>query len=137
MRILACTLTGLLLGATCLLAQQPQPVAQPMPPQQPADPKLEAALASWEKAMTAITSFHIDCSRINVDKAFAVTEEFTGVARFQKPNKALLYLAHKTKAGKFEKFVVNGSVAYQWEPDSKVVRIYKNDPDPMESRRHQ
>src|SRR4051812_18747947 len=123
MRIVACTLTGLLLGGTLLLAQQSQPVAQP--PQPPADPKLEAALASWEKAMTGITTFHIDCARVNVDKAWNTAEEFTGVARFEKPNKALLYLAHKTKAGKFEKFIVNGQMVYEWAPDAKVVRIYK------------
>src|SRR5437588_814270 len=94
MRFATGSLAGLLLAGTFLLAQQAPQVNQvPQAPQQPLDPKLEAALANWEKAMAAITTFHIDCSRLKVDKAWNTTDVYEGVARYQKPDKALLYLA--------------------------------------------
>ena len=102
MRIVAATLTGLLLGGTLLLAQQAPQVAPLQQPEPPADPKLEAALANWEKSMGAISTFHIECRRLNENKVFNTTEEFTGVAQFQKPNKALLYLENKRKPAEFE-----------------------------------
>jgi TIGR03009 family protein len=128
MRIVTWTLTGLLLSGTWLLAQQPPPVQVQPAPQPPADPALDAVLAKWENAMMAVNSFHIDLSRTNLDKAYGTVEKFEGAARFQKPNKALLYLASKTNANNFEKFVINGLTLYEWAPSVKKVRIHQLPP---------
>ncbi len=119
MRKIAYTLTALLLGVP-LLAQQPVAPQQP-----PADPKLEAALGAWEKAMGSLSTFVIQCSRTKVDKTFGTVDQFEGVAKYLKPDKAMLHLSHKTKAGVFEKFIINDRALYEWAPANKVVRIHQ------------
>jgi len=52
-------------------------------------------------------------------------DQYEGVAKYIKPDKALLHLAHKTRQGAYEKFVLNGRTAYEWDASTKVVRIHQ------------
>jgi TIGR03009 family protein len=107
------------------LAQQPQsPSPQPQTP--PLDPnnKLDATLLSWEKAMGGISSLYTEVKQQTTDKVRLSIDNFTGEARYLKPNKASLYLKNDKKPADFQYLIINGQNAYKFEPTQKEIHIY-------------
>jgi TIGR03009 family protein len=120
------SLTALLLIGALALAQQPGP--QPQNSQQPSfDPRLEAILVNWEKAMSSINSLHAQVRQINVDKVLGNTTSFFGEAKYLKPNKASLFMKNEDpkKQQEFERLVCNGQTAYKWEASLKEIHIHE------------
>lgn len=122
MRLAIVPVTLLLLSTSGIRAQQPQ--AQPG--------RIEDILVSWEKAMANINTLVARCKRTTADPVFG-KEEFEGTAKFARPSRASLHLESKTKdnrpwPGGLEKYVLNGSSFYEFEPKSKEIRVHKLPP---------
>src|SRR5262245_47500600 len=121
-------LATLLAAGAVALAQGPGQA----PPVQldPANNKLDAILLNWEKAMGGLNTLYTKVKRTAVDKVFTTLEVYEGEARYIKPNKARLWLINNDpkKKGDFEKLVVNGQIAYKWEPSKKEILIFEMGP---------
>ncbi|HYT87269.1 MAG TPA: hypothetical protein VEL76_00985 [Gemmataceae bacterium] len=113
-------LTGALLCAASLLAQQPPVQAPPAP-----DPQLDAVLANWERVMNSINSLVVQCTRTAIDKTWQRTDVFEGTAKFLKPSRASLEMQNKAKPEVFEKLIVNASELCTYAPKSKEILVYK------------
>ena len=80
MRSFVSGLAALVLATTLIQAQQ-----QPAPPAVPAaDPRLEAVLGYWEKAMLNVQTLSAEVKRTKLDKTFQTTEVFEGTAQFMR-----------------------------------------------------
>jgi TIGR03009 family protein len=126
MRALYLSLPGLLLWAVAALGQQGAPPVAAKP-----DPRLDATLAGWEKAMTELTSFKVEkCVRKTVDKTFNAVDLYEGEALFLKgvgkqPSRASLELRNLKKPTEiYEKYVCSGTFLYEFAPASKEVRVH-------------
>jgi TIGR03009 family protein len=104
------------------LGQQP-PTPQPAGQLDPNN-KLDATLVNWEKAMSGIGSLYTEVKRQTTDKVLLTIDNYTGEARYLKPNKASLYLKNDKKAADFEYLILNGQNAYKFEPSKKEIHIY-------------
>jgi TIGR03009 family protein len=127
MRFRCLSLTAMLLGSALAFGQQtaaPQPQA---PQQQAFDPKLDAILLNWEKAMSSINSLHAQVRQTNKDNVLGTTTIFAGEAKYLKPNKASLFMRNEDpkKPQEFERLVCNGQTAYKWEASVKEIHIHE------------
>jgi TIGR03009 family protein len=120
------SLTAILLGGALALAQQPVPQV-PLPQQPTVDPALDAILNNWEKAMSGINSLWAKVEQVAEDKVLATKTVYAGDAKYQKPNKASLYMKNQDpkKPQDFEQLVCNGQIAYKWEPAQKEIHIHE------------
>src|SRR5262245_37681356 len=74
--------TGVLVTATLIDAQQPAP-----PAGTPPAIDIDMVLGGWEKAMTSIQSLYVeDLKRTTLDKTFGTKEGFAGKAMYLKSN---------------------------------------------------
>jgi TIGR03009 family protein len=105
------------------LAQQ-APTSQPPAPQLDPNNKLDATLLNWEKAMSSLNSLYTEVKRQTTDKVLLSIDNFTGEARYMKPNKASLYLKNDKKPADFEYLILNAQNAYKFEPSKKEIHIY-------------
>src|SRR5262245_12928729 len=119
MRSSSLALAMILLAAAPLLAQQP-----PAPAPAPAPPTLDAVLAGWERAMTAVDKLYAEINQTVVDRQYQVTEVYVGVAKFLKPKRASLKLEKKTNPQMYQKFVYNGGRVFEFVPSEKKIRIH-------------
>ena len=124
MRYFGLTVAGALLAGTPASAQQ-APAAGGPPP---AASRLDVLLAQWERAMTGIQSIEAQCTRTSIDKTFNVVEVYEGVARYMKPNLAMLHMVKKGKPEIFEKYVCTGTFLYEYAPAEKVIRVHELPP---------
>lgn len=123
-------LTGLLLGTILHAQQPPQPVqtAPPVNSTWPAAPnpaRLDQLLQRWEQEMKNVHTLSAEMIRKDLDKTRGGTEEFTGTAKYMKPNLALLEMQKKGNPNVYEKYLASGTFMYAWVPSSKVVRVYE------------
>ncbi len=121
-------LSGFLLG-TAVLAQQPAsaPSTPPAnsPPDAPNAARLDQLLQRWEQEMKNVQTLSAEMVRKDLDKTRGATEEFSGTAKYMKPNLALLEMAKKDNPNVYEKYLASGTYMYAWVPASKVVRVYE------------
>lgn len=134
MRRFLLTSAGVLLVNAALCAQQPvqQTPAAPQAPQapllDPANNRLDAHLLRWEQEMKAVQALSVQITHIRVDKTLQVTEVYEGVAKYVKPNLALLEMQKKGKPEIFEKYVCTGTHLWEYVPANKVVRVHEMPP---------
>lgn len=113
---------GLWVGAAS--AQVPQPAA----PFDPAHNRLDALLLRWEQELQKVDTLDAQIVRTTDDKTFQVKEVAEGVARYKKPNLALMELHGKTNPQLFEKYVCTGTYLYEFAPASKEIRAHELPP---------
>jgi TIGR03009 family protein len=65
------------------------------------------------------------CNRTELNKVFQSRDVFTGVAKYMKPNMAMLEMRHKTKPEIVEKYVCTGTFLYEYVPSKKEVRVHE------------
>ena len=124
----------LALGGLLALGAAPAPGQQPQPQQQPASPllnpndRLDALLMQWEAKMKAVTSLSARVVRQDEDKTFRTRRIFEGVAKYKKPNLALLHLRMKDRPEIFEKLVCTDAFIYHYNLDTREIRIYETNP---------
>lgn len=134
-------LAAVLLGAAAANAQQTPPGTPGAgPPARPPadttfDPtknRLDAVLLNWERSMAPLQSLQAQCQRTTVDATFKATTVMVGIAKYIKPNLALLDLrdTNKDRPDHYEKFVSSGTYLFQYAPDAKKIR-YKAIPAPQ------
>jgi TIGR03009 family protein len=123
MRYRSLSLLAFFAVSLAALAQQPQ-TPPPQPPQLDANNKLDATLQNWEKAMAGISSLYTEVKRQTTDKVRMEIDNYTGEARYLKPNKASLYLKNDKKQADFEYLILNGQSAYKYEPSKKEIHLY-------------
>ena len=120
----------LALGGLLMLGAAPAP-GQQQPQQQPASPllnpndRLDALLMQWEAKMKAVTSLSARVVRQDEDKTFRTRRIFEGVAKYKKPNLALLHLRMKDRPEIFEKLVCTDAFIYHYNLDTREIRIYE------------
>lgn len=123
-------LFGLILAAPSLRAQQP-PIN---PVQTGSDPRLEAVLTNWERAMLNVQSLSAEVKRTKVDKTFQTTPElFEGTAQYLRgapgqTSRAGLELFKKGQPQTYEKYLCTGNFLYEWAPANKVIRRHELPP---------
>jgi TIGR03009 family protein len=132
MRFSWLALAGLSLVST-LQAQQPPPAAPNAPAAQPsaAQPntaQVDTLLQRWEQEMKRIETLSAELNRTTVDKVYQGTEVFSGVAKYMKPNLAVLEMKKKDKPDTYEKYMCSGTYLYEWVPGSKVIRAHELPP---------
>ncbi len=127
MRSLVCSLSVLVVIATLAPAQQP------INPPPPVDPRLDAVLLNWEKAMLNVQSLTAEVKRTKLDKTYQTTELFEGTANYLRgapgqTSRASLELFKKNQPQVFEKYLCTGNFLYQWSPAEKVIRRHELPP---------
>jgi TIGR03009 family protein len=110
------------------VAQAQQAPGNPAPIS--ADPRVDAVLGYWEKAMLNVQKLTAEVHRIKLDKTFQKTEVFEGQAKFMRGgtgqmSKASLELYKKNQPQVFEKYLCTGNFLYQWSPAEKVIRRHE------------
>jgi TIGR03009 family protein len=120
-------LAGLLVVTPALPAQQPP---QPQPPAATLDPRnrLDALLMQWEQKMKGLETLAAACTRTTKDKTYQTQEVFEGIAKYMKPNLALLDMKKQNKPDVYEKYICTGTFLYEFVPQSKTVRIHELPP---------
>ncbi len=123
MRYVCLSLPALLFAAGVALTQQPSNPA-------PVDPRLEAVLINWEKAMTNVQSLTAEVHRTKLDKVYQTTEVFDGSASYLRgaagqTSRASLELFKKNQPQVFEKFLCTGNFLYEWAPSNKMIRRHE------------
>jgi TIGR03009 family protein len=126
MRSFAIGLAAWVLATTAIQAQQPP--ANPAAPG--VDPRLEAVLGYWEKAMLNVQTLSAEVKRTKLDKTFQTTELFEGTAQFMRggagqTSRAALEMFKKNQPQVFEKYLCTGNFLYEWSPPNKVIRIHE------------
>ena len=126
MRSLWYSLAALALLETASQAQQP-PI-NPAPA--PVDPRLDAVLSNWEKAMLNVQSLSAEVKRTHLDKTFQGTTVFEGTANYLRggagqTSRASLELFKKGQPQAFEKFLCTGNFLYEWSPAEKVIKRHE------------
>ncbi len=107
---------------------QAQAPRQPAPPLDPEHNRLDALLVNWERAMSSVQTIAAQCTRQSVDKTFQDVEIFEGVARYRKPNLALLEMRKKGKPDVFEKYICTGTFLYEYVPQNRQIRVHEMPP---------
>jgi TIGR03009 family protein len=133
MRRLGPTLAASLLAATVAAAQPPAaqpPAAQPPAAQPPAapDPRLNAHLDGWEKAMGGLVNFSAKFDLVKTDVLFKQERAYQGSVLCMKPNLALLRIESKGNAANYEAFVCDGKSFFQYDSQKKAVYKYELNP---------
>jgi TIGR03009 family protein len=128
--LLFCTVTGAAVTGAALGQGQNPPVP---PAQAQSDPRLDALLAHWEKAMTGVQSLHAKCVRTKLNKTFDTTEVFEGSAKYLRAapgqtSRASLELFKRGRPEIFEKYLCSGNFLYQWSPADKTIRVHELPP---------
>jgi TIGR03009 family protein len=124
MRYPCLTLAAVLATAAWLHAQQP---ASP-PPAAPLDPahnRLDALLLQWQQRMGDVQVLEAQCIRTTFDKTFQSTDVYEGVAKYKRPNLAMLELHKKGRPETFEKYLCSGTALYEYVPAQKVIRVHE------------
>jgi TIGR03009 family protein len=106
-----------------ILAQQP--ANQGGAPLSPTASRLDAILMSWEQSMSSVRSASAQVSHTLVDKVLKDKQVFEGTAQFMKPNMAVLDLTMKSQPQNVEHVVCTGTFAYQFNPGTKVIKVYE------------
>lgn len=143
MRLFGFILIGsVLLQATAVAQQPPQnpPGGQP-PVLDPARNRVDQLLVRWEAEMKKVQSLSAQCTRLEENKTFKVTDTYQGAARYLKANDAgrvtnlaMLDMRKVDKQGKpakpdvWEKFVCTGTLLYQYVPSQKEIRVHQLPP---------
>lgn len=124
MRMTLMTLASICVLAGAIFAQPPRQPAQPVPA--PAgNAKLDDVLAKWEREMQALHNLQAQCVRTTKDKTFQQTDVHEGVAKFMKPNLAMLEMQKKGKQGISEKYICTGKFLYEFVPQNKIIRVHE------------
>ena len=125
-------LAGLLVAGSATLGQQPQQQGQRpypdyagTPALDPQNNRLDALLMQWEAKMKVVESLQAQIVRQTEDKAFRTRNVFEGVAKYKKPNLAILDLRMKDHPDKMEKFICTGNFVYVFDQDSKEIRVHE------------
>src|SRR5262249_10942296 len=63
--------------------------------------------------------------RERIDKAFRTRVVYEGVAKYMKPNLALLDLHRREKPTEFEKFVCTGTYLFEYNQQAKQIRYHE------------
>lgn len=126
MRSLWTSLPALVMAAT--LAQAQQPGAAPAQPQ--ADPRLDAVLGNWEKAMLNVQTLSAEVKRTKLDKTYQTTEVYEGAAHYMRgatgqTSRASLEMFKKGQPQTYEKYLCTGNFLYEWAPANKVIRRHE------------
>lgn len=126
MRFACLSVPALLLAAAVAFTQQPIAPG-------PGDPRLEAVLSNWEKAMLNIQSLTAEVRRTKLDKVLQTTTVFEGTASYLRgaagqTSRASLELFKKNQPQVFEKFLCTGNFLYEWAPDVKQIRRHELPP---------
>ncbi len=121
-------LAGMLLLSQALSAQQPpQPQAPAAPTLDPRN-RLDFLLMQWEQRMKGLETLAAKCTRTTRDKTYQTTEVFEGLAKYLRPNFALLDMKKQNKPDVYEKYICTGTFLYEFVPQSKTVRIHELPP---------
>src|SRR5437868_3840890 len=136
MRHFGLVLASLLLGNTTALSQPAQQQQYPAqtPVLDPQNNRLDAVLIEWEGKMKVIENLQARITRQQDDKAFRTRTVFEGVAKYKKPNLAILDLRMQNRPEIIEKFVCTGNFVYVFSQDTKEIRIYELTPKPGQMR---
>jgi TIGR03009 family protein len=138
MRYFGLTLVGLAVVALAARSQQPaagtptnnpatrpaQPTATP-PANTAPNPRLDALLGNWEKAVMPVQSISATVVRTSVNKTFQVAEVYEGTAKYMKPNLAMLHMTKKGKEQVYEKYICTGTYLYEYVPSEKIIRVHE------------
>jgi TIGR03009 family protein len=117
------TLAAVLVGPANLPAQQPPPPAAAA--LDPAHNRLDALLLQWQQKMGDVQVLEAQCTRTTLDKTWQTTDVFEGFAKYKRPNLAMLEMHKRGKPEKYEKYLCNGTVLYEYAPDNKVIRVHE------------
>lgn len=137
MRPTGFTLAALLLGVAVATGQQPVPPAggppavPGMPPAPAADPKLDAHLGKWEKAMADLQNFRFVLGLKRTDAVFKSDKNYSGVILCMKPNYAVVRLDNdgdKTKKD-YEAYICDGKTVYEYNGLARTITRWPL-PDP-------
>jgi TIGR03009 family protein len=120
MRYCGLALACLWLSGGALGAQQPA-----APVLDPNHNRLDSLLLRWEQQMSSVKTILAQCTRTSLDKTFQESEVFEGVAKYMKPNLAMLEMAKKGKPQVFEKYICTGTYLYEYVPQNKVIRVHE------------
>jgi TIGR03009 family protein len=123
MRYLWLTLAAVLVAGASLPAQAPPPPAAA--PLDPAHNRLDALLLQWQQKMGDMQVLEAQCTRTTFDKTWQNTDVFEGVAKYKRPNLAMLEMHKKGKPEVYEKYLCNGTSLYEYAPQSKVIRVHE------------
>jgi TIGR03009 family protein len=104
-------------------------------PAQPANPAavsaadraklLDAHLLAWQDQMQKITTLQMEgIERIDKDNQLKYVSKWIGVAKYRKPNLAVLTLVREDKREIFEKWICTGAAIYQYAPQEKAIHIH-------------
>jgi TIGR03009 family protein len=104
-------------------APQQQPPAS-TPALDPQNNRLDAMLLEWEARMKGIESLKAKIVLQTEDKAFRTRDTFEGIAKYKKPNLAILDLSMQNRPDKIEKLICTGTFVYRYAPESREIRVY-------------
>jgi TIGR03009 family protein len=120
MRRFGLTLVCLALATGAASAQPP--AAQPVGAGQEA---LNALLLNWERTMAGVQTIQARVTRITLDKTFQETEVFEGMAKYMKPNLAILEMRKKGKEQVYEKYICTGTFLFEYRPQTREIRAHE------------
>jgi len=83
----------------------------------------------WEAKMKSIQTLKATLTRERIDKVFNTRDEFTGEAKYMKPNLAMLDLKRKDRQDIFEKYICTGTYLYEYNQSNREIR-YQELPPP-------
>jgi TIGR03009 family protein len=135
MRRLYLTLAAALLAGAAT-AQQPGAPAAPSQSRTPANPAvldprdpLDGLLMRWEQAMKGVQTLEAQCVRTTQElTGFKRSDEFVGIARYAKPNLAMMQLQDRADQNRFERFISTGTYLYEFRPTQKLIVVHKLPP---------
>jgi TIGR03009 family protein len=115
--------------------QQQQPVLQLQQPQQPApvvrlDPNvpLDNYLMQWEAKMKQVERLAAKIVNRRIDQTFKTEVVFEGVAKYMRPNLALMDLRQKDRPNVMERFVCTGTYLYEYKQATAEIRVHELPP---------
>lgn len=125
MRHFGITLTCVLFVSSTTLGQQAQQqYGAPPSTLDPQNNRVDALLVQWEAKMKSVESLQAQIVRQDEDVRFRSKTFFEGVAKYKKPNYAILDLRMRGRPERFEKFVCTGTYVYVFDQDNKELRVY-------------
>lgn len=124
MRTSCLALSGVLLLAATLSAQQLPPASSPAPALDPNN-RLDALLMQWEAKMKAVQTLKATMNRERIDKVFNTRDAFVGEAKYMRPNLALLSLKRKDRPDIFEKYICTGTYLYEYNQSNREIRYHE------------
>lgn len=106
------------------------PVATAPATLDPVKNRLDYLLTQWEQKMKGITGLEAAVTRTETDAVDKSVKSFQGVAKFLRPDRALLYLKKTDNPNLYEQYIFTGTFLYEYRPQSKQLRIHEMAPKP-------